>query len=622
MNKQVTTTEPRGRDGWQWFEAIATVLAIGCILLAIAGCSGGSSGGSSALAEGSGDSGELVLGITDAEGDFLMYEVDVTSIRLQHQNGSVVEVLPITTTIDFAQYVELSELLTIATVPAGIYESVELALDYSDANVIVQDENGNGLTAILQDVDGDPLSQLTVSIELSSGSQFRIAPGIPAQVTLDLDLDASNEIAIDNGIAVVTVEPVLLADTILESPKPFRLRGLLNEVVVDEQIFSIDIFPFRHRQLDFGSARVNVDEETLYEINGVAYESAEGLERLALQPENTPVVSGGVWIREEQQFTATTVYAGTSVAWSDSDVLRGVVVARDGNSLTLRGAIIDFADGTHIYRGEVTVSVGSDTTVTQQLQGYGNASIDNISVGSSITVSGELVDDLTMDATAGKVRITLSNLTGSVVTASPLSVELQRLTARNPIIYNFSGTGTDMASDADPDSYDVDTSVLSLGTVEIGDPIKVRGLVSAFGSSPEDFIAQTVLDVSEVKGYMVLGYSRAGSETAISQISDDGLLFDLMDAEGRTVIVRAGIVTQLGELDEMPLVVPAVDAGGIYALTRHGSIQVFRDFAEFARVLNDALADGQKVTRFDGQGYFDSAKNQFSSSRLRIGLTQ
>lgn len=621
MNRQVTTTEPVGRDWWQWVEAIAAVLVIGCILLGIAGCSGGSGGGSSNLTGGSDDSGELVLGITDAEGDFLMYEVDVTSIKLQHQNGSVVEALPITTTIDFAQYVELSELLTIATVPVGVYETVELNLDYSNANVIVQDENGNGITATLQDVDGNPLAELTVSIELSSGSQFRIAPGILAQVTLDLDLDASNDILIDNGVAVVTVEPVLLADTILESPKPFRLRGLLNEVAVEEQIFSIDILPFRHRQSGFGSARVNVDDETLYEIDGVAYESSEGLEQLALQSENTPVVSGGVWSREEQQFTATTVYAGTSVAWSDSDGLRGVVVARDDESLTVRGAIIDFADGAHIYRAEVTVAVGADTTVTQQLQGYGNASIDNISVGSSIAVRGELVDDLTMDATEGKVRITISNLTGSVVAASPLSIDLQRLTARNPTIYNFSGTGTDLVSDADPDNYDIDTSVLSLETVEIGDPIKVRGLVSSFGSAPEDFVAQTVLDASEVKGHMVLGYSRAGVETAIGQLSDDGLLFDLMDAEGRTVIVRAGIVTQLGELDTMPLVVPAADSG-IYALTRRGSIQVFREFTEFVRVLNEALADGQKVTRFDAQGYYDIADNQFSSSRLRVGLTQ
>ena len=45
----------------------------------------------------------------------------------------------------------------------------------------------------------------------------------------------------------------------------------------------------------------------------------------------------------------------------------------------------------------------------------GNASIDDISIGSAIMVLGELADDHTMDATTGHVRIHLANLTGSVV---------------------------------------------------------------------------------------------------------------------------------------------------------------------------------------------------------------
>jgi hypothetical protein len=591
-------------------------------LLVLSGCGGGGGGSSdSAASGGGGDSGQLVLALTDAEGDFLSYIVDVTSITLVHQNGSVVEALPLTTAIDFAQYVELSELLTIATVPVGSYKSVQLNLDYSNAMVTVQADDGTPLTASLVDSEGNSLSQLAVSIELSDASRFVIAPGVPAQVTLDLDLDASNDVVIDNGQAVVTVEPILLADTILETPKPFRLRGLLNTVALAEEVFSIDLLPFRHHQRSFGSVRVHVNSETRYQIDGVAYEAEQGLQQLASKAEDTPVVSAGQWSRELKLFTATTVYAGSSVMWSDTTLLRGVVVARDNNALTVRGGLFEMTDGSHVVRDTVTVLLGVDTRVSKPFVGTDQTSIADISIGSAIIASGERADDNTLDASAGKVRIQLSNVTGSVVSASPLSVDLQRLSGRSAASYDFSGTGTDTDSDANPDSYEIDSSGLQLASLAIGDPLRVRGLVSMFGTAPEDFVANTVIDVSEVKGHMLINFSRAGVTTALAQLGEDGLLFDISDAEGRSLIVRAGIVTQLAELDAVPLVVPAADAG-IYAISRRGRIEIFRHFAEFVTALDQALAAGDRVTRFDAHGHYDALQSSFSSSRLRIGLSQ
>jgi hypothetical protein len=602
---------------------IGILMSFGLILLvlALSGCGGGGSGGDGGVSASGSDTGELVLALTDAEGDFVSYVVDITSINMVHQNGSVVETLPLSTTVDFAQYVELSELLTIATVPSGAYQSVQLNLDYSNANVVVQAEDGSLLNAELVDSDGNELTQLAVTIELSSASRFVIAPGIPAQVTLDLDLDASNEVVIENGQAIVTVEPILLADTLFETPKPFRLRGLLNEVATEEEVISIDLLPFRHRQRGFGSVRIHVDDETRYQIDGVDYSADEGLQQLATKEADTPIVSGGEWDRDSKEFTANVVYAGSSVMWSDANVMRGVVIAREENSLTVRGAVIEFSDGGHVVRDTMTVLVGPETLVSKQLQGVDNVSIADISVGSAITVSGEIVDDTTLDASTGRVRIKLSNVIGSVVSASPLSIDVQRLSARSVAIYDFSGTGTDTASDADPDNYEIDTSVLSLGSLAIGEPIKVRGQVSAFGSAPEDFIAQTVLDAGDVKGHMLMHFARDGVETALAQYGDDGLLFDISDAEGRTVIIRAGIVTQLADVDTMPLVVPAADEG-VFAITRRGRIEVYRQFGEFATALGEALAAGETVTRFDAHGQYDAELNQFMSSRLRIGLIQ
>ena len=53
-----------------------------------------------------GDCGTTYVTVTDADGDFLSYTVDVVSLKLQRASGATVETLPATTRIDFAQYVD------------------------------------------------------------------------------------------------------------------------------------------------------------------------------------------------------------------------------------------------------------------------------------------------------------------------------------------------------------------------------------------------------------------------------------------------------------------------------------------------------------------------------------
>ena len=85
----------------------------------LSGCADSGSGGSNPT--GNNDTGDLVVGLTDAESDFVKYEVDIVSLTLTKQNGAVVDALPVVTRVDFAQYVEMTEFLTAATIPVGRY---------------------------------------------------------------------------------------------------------------------------------------------------------------------------------------------------------------------------------------------------------------------------------------------------------------------------------------------------------------------------------------------------------------------------------------------------------------------------------------------------------------------
>jgi hypothetical protein len=90
------------------------------LVLTLSGCAGSGSGDSDT------EDGTLVIGLTDAEGDFLRYEVDVVSLTLTKRNGAVVNSLPVETRVDFAQYTEMIEFLTAATVPTGRYVKATL----------------------------------------------------------------------------------------------------------------------------------------------------------------------------------------------------------------------------------------------------------------------------------------------------------------------------------------------------------------------------------------------------------------------------------------------------------------------------------------------------------------
>jgi hypothetical protein len=148
-------------------------LTLMVIVLALSACGGGSGTGDltetpvAASCDPSdpataGECGTLLIGLTDADGDFLSYTVDVLSLELKKADGAVIEVLPNSTRIDFAQYVELTEFVSVATVPPGVYVAGTVRLDYTNAEVFVEAADLAKETVVV-DSQGNPLGQTELS---------------------------------------------------------------------------------------------------------------------------------------------------------------------------------------------------------------------------------------------------------------------------------------------------------------------------------------------------------------------------------------------------------------------------------------------------------------------------
>jgi hypothetical protein len=553
----------------------------------------------------------LMLSLTDAEGDFLSYTVTVSELELTMVNGTVVQVLPEQTTVDFAQYVEISELLSVGEVPVGAYQSASLTLDYSDAEIIVQAENGDAIEAVAVDSEGATLAELEVDLEFMHRSGFVLTPRRIAFLTLDFDLDASHQIEIDGDSAQVEVSPVFLADSEHQLDKDLRVRGLLESVA--ESSFNIDLRPFRKREGRFGEIEVLVSDETEFEVNGEIPE--DGLAELAMLPAQSAVAVLGSWDHSAREYTALKVYAGDSLPWNDKDMLRATVVGRSGNTLLVRGGVLERASGPVRFEDAVEVSIGDMTRVLKR--GDTDASIADISVGSRIFATGFY--DESFDATDGFVRVMLGSVSAEVVQAAPLVIDLHAINGRRVGIYDFSGTGIDEENDADPEAYSISTEGMDLSGLEGGDPIRVRGYVAEFAAAPEDYEAESLLNHTEVRAHLHIMFDLDSEEDAILSISSEALSLNLLAATDRHHVLRAGIPSDLSELNTEILVQPESEQG-LFSILVDGHIEIYSHFDDFTEALAAHIEAGARLKRCDAHGAYDSLAPSISSKRIRVHL--
>jgi len=595
---------------------LAFLMLFSMMLFSFYGCTGSGSNAGSESATNS----ELVISLTDAEGDFLSYTVDVLSLKMLKSNGAEVETLPLITRLDFARYVEVTEFLTTATVPSGHYTGAQIVLDFSDAEITVQDSNGEPIMAQVQDIDGNPVTQMTVDVSFNGERDFVIAPGIPAHITLDFDLDASNVVVVNGSEATVVVSPVLVADTIIEEPKPHRLRGLLGRVNQAENLFTVVMRPFRHRnQNGFGQLKAHVGDDTVYEIDGRMYAGSEGLAALDVLDPASAVIVRGILNIDARQFRASEVYAGSSVPWGNKDIVRGNIIARSGNVITVRGATLIRRNGSFAFNDIVSITLNDTTSVVKQADVNNSHSIAEISVGQRITVLGKVNDGVSLTMDADHVRMLFTNVGGTVVSASPLAVDLQGIDHRRIALFDFSGTGSDPATDADANYYEVDSGTLSLANLQLGDPVKVRGHVTPFNMAPEDFTAQTILDASKLPAHLVTGFA-SGSVNAFASLSEAGLVLNLDEAGDRHHLYRAGISTDLLSLIASPLIVARDSDKGLFVITQGRAVRVYTTYSDFYAALNAVLDGTTAVISVHAHGVYDSDLNELRAAKITVRL--
>ncbi len=612
-----TIPKPAGR----WTKAAWTLLTV--ISLGLAGCNGGSS-------DLNATDGQAQISLSDAPGDFLAYSVDVVSLTLTKQNGTVVDTLPRTARVDFAQLADLSELLTAATVPSGKYTSVVMHLDYSTADIEVDDGTGNAVKASVQDSGGNPITTLDVSLDFDTNHPLVIVPGLPSQLEVDFNLAASNDVDMtDPAHPVVAVDPVLTASLSFDQTRSHRVRGPLASVNTGANTFTLILRPFHLLLGNFGQFTITTDADTVFEINQVTYQGGAGLTQLAAQPATTATVA--VVIPDGAgHLVASEVYAGSSVAFGTSDVVSGNVTSRVGDVLTVRGASLVRADGTLSFHDTVQVQLGANTKVTAEGSTAGNLDKDNISVGQRVTAFGTCNDSncATLDATDsnnGPVRMLLTQLNGNIntngVSGQVVTMTLNRINGRPIGLFDFAGTGASVSFDADPANYKVNLPNSITPPAGNGTALKVRGFVAPFGqaTAADDFDAVTLIDVSTGPADLVVHWPiTALVTTPFTTFTPSGMVVDLSLSTRVHDVYRSGVDTTLLTTDT-PTVNAKTPNLGLFVIGYRGAIQVYTRLSDFQSALQTRLGAGQYARAFAAHGtYADTGATLTATGMLML----
>lgn len=604
------------------------------------------------------------LTTTDDTGQFTSYLVTVDSVVLVGELNGSISAVAVPETVDFAKLTNLSELWATASLPVDTYTSAIITMDYTSAQISVM-VNGAPVKVNVVDPTGVTPTTIAVNVSLDPSNGLILQPTFATsnalRLAINYDMSASNKVDLTTSPPTLTVKPYMSIATTASDSKLIRVRGPLINSSITEGTYTVVVRPFFDEVNSLGIDTIFSDANTIYTYGGTTYVGVPGLTALSqasagstetaafctFEPTPTPATNVIAGI-----FHSVYVVAGSTLEDFYTEGIEGDVIARSGNTLTLRGGTLT-ANAAQVIQYEdldSQVLLGPGTLVTADgVSTLGSLDYNSIGVGQHLTArglyslnsAGVTIVDATGSATnTGSVRLQSTELFGSLnsVAAGSLQMSVQAIENYPVSVYNFAGNGVSSAQDPVATSFAVNTGALTLPTAAPGDPLWVDGYVAPFGSAPPDFNAFSVLAEPSVPATLAVVWTGTGTAAPFATLTDTGLTIDLTNAAFGSGQLRIGAETvDVTTLSASPTIVPAVAAAdptsglplynprfsvgpGAIAEATTANIESFITFAGFVTQLNTTFATPTPATQFVARGTYNRASNTFTASNIDVVL--
>jgi hypothetical protein len=585
--------------------------------------------------------GTPVVTFTATNKTFASYIVAIDSITFTGADGSFATPLVSPETVDLAKLSDLGELVQAPAVPSDTYTSATVTLDYTAASVWVQD-NGSSVHVTPVLPGGTGLLTAAITITFDPAHPLVITAYECARVTLNFDLDAFNYVNLP--AQTVSVNPfVTMSQPPLDS-NPLRARGLF--VYTGSDFFVMNLRPFFDLVSALGAVYVDVSSTTYYNVNGTVYTGDAGLKAMSSMLINTPIAVYGTLSSLNTitpSFKATTVLVGTALESEGlADHLQGVVAARSGNTLTVIGGdylyttnVSDlYAVGGTYYLPSTQVTIGSATQVFRDGD-VASFNPQSISVGQEVDIAGASTvttsGSVSMNATAGQVRLLSTRAWGVLTTATPnsLSLDLASLADFDPGAFNLTGVALG-GGEVSKSAYPVNTGTVDPSAIAPNTLVAVDGVAAPFGTAPPAFNAAAVTVGTSTQQELIIEWTDGGSPHPFLTIRPNELIVNLDDTHLDTL---HAIYTGPQALDILtlprPLVITStgVDASDLVLAvgnnTLTAGVSIFTGTSgptAFATAVGFALDGTNNIFRLVALGQYNSAANTFVASRINVSL--
>jgi hypothetical protein len=603
------------------------------------------------------------LTTTDDAGQFSSYLVTIDSVVLVGALNGEVGAIEVPETVDFTKLTNLSELWGTVSVPVDTYTQAIITLDYTSAQISVL-VNGAPAKVNIVDPSGAAVSTIAVTVNLDPQGGLVLQPTFATSNALRLafnyDMTASNSVDMTTSPPTLTVKPFMSVATTAADNKLIRVRGPLINSSTSLGTYTVVVRPFFDEVNSLGIDTIFNDANTIYTFNGT-FVGAAGLTALSQASagstitaafctfEPTPTPQAGVIAGI---FHSVYVVAGSTLEDFFTDGIEGDVIARSGNTLTLRGGTLD-ANAAEVIQYEdldSQVLLGPSTIVTADgVSTFGTLNYNSIAVGQHITARGlyslnaagvTVIDSTGSSVDTGSVRLQSTELFGTLNSTASGSLQLNVQNIGNyPVsVYNFAGNGVSAAQDPVAANFAVNTGALTLPPAAPGDPLWVDGYAAPFGTAPPDWTAFSVNAEPAVAATLAVVWTGTGTAAPFATLTATGLTIDLTNAAFGSGQLRIGADTiNITTLSATPNIVPAVAVPaattglplfnprfsvgpGANAETATNPITSFITFAAFVTQLNTTFATPTPATQFVARGMYDNASNTFTASSIDVVL--
>jgi hypothetical protein len=605
------------------------------------------------------------LTTTDDAGQFTSYLVTIDSVVLVGKLNGEIGAIEVPETVDFTKLTDLSELWATASVPVDTYTQAIITLDYTSYQISVM-QNGAPVKATILDPTGVVPTTIQVAVNLDPANLLVLQPTFATsnalRLAINYDMTASNSIDMTTSPPTVTVKPYMTAAVTAADSKLIRVRGPLINSSNTTGTYTVVVRPFYDEVNSLGIDTIFNNANTVYTFQGSTYVGAPGLLALSqlsagstetaafctFQPTTTPLAGVNAGI-----FNSVYVVAGSTLEDFYTEGIEGDVIARSGNTLTLRGGTVtaNAAEVILYEDADSQVIIGPSTLVTADgVSTLGPLNYNSIAVGQHITARGlysvnaagvTVVDSTGASATnTGSVRLQSTELYGSLtsVASGSLQLNLQAIELWPASVYDFAGNGVSAAQDPVAANFAVNTGALTLPAAVPGDPLWIDGYVAPFGTAPPDFTAFSVLAEPSVQATLAVIWTGTGTTAPFTTLTSTGLTIDLTNAAFGSGQLRVGAETvDITTLSASPNIVPGVAAPdptsglplynprfsvgpGAQSEASSTPIASFNTFAAFATQLDTTFAVPTPATQLVARGTYDRASNTFTASSIDVVL--